>query len=485
MRYHSTRGIAPPVPPWQALLEGAAADKGLYVPASLPEKEALPLGDGSYAGLAASLLMAFFPDLDREALCRAVTAAYARFDRPEVCPLVPVGDSFVLELFHGPTAAFKDIALCVLPPMMALARDQHSPEAAYAVLTATSGDTGSAAMAGFQNVPGFFVLVYYPDEGISFVQKAQMTRMPGDNLEAVGIAGNFDDAQAAVKAAFASRDSLTPPGLALTSANSINIGRLIPQVVYYIRACQKLQEQGALKPGQQADFVVPTGNFGDILAGYLARAMGWPIGRLVCASNKNRVLTDFLETGRYDRNRQLVTSLSPSMDILVSSNLERLLYYAHGGDAGRVRQLMANLEEKGRYQVSGQALAHIQEIFLGASATDEDCLSAIESVYREHCYLMDPHTAAAWHARQALGASTNPRVVLATASPFKFPETVLQALHQPVPEKDQDLLPRLKELTGSPLPPALQEVLISPVKHRDRIAREDILQDITRRLARW
>ena len=256
-------------------------------------------------------------------------------------------------------------------------------------------------------------------------------------------------------------------------------------MVYYISACLELQKRQALKPGQQVDFIVPTGNFGDILAGYLARRMGWPIGRLVCASNRNRVLTDFLHTGCYDRNRQLQKSLSPSMDILVSSNLERLLYYAHLGDGAEVKALMAALAQTGRYQVTGQARERIQEVFLGSSATDEDTLAAMAAVYREHGYLMDPHTAAAWHAQAALGPSANPRVVLATASPFKFPETVFAALGQPLPDEEDSLLPRLRDLSGQAIPPALSAVLDSPVRHRDAIAREEIMADIRRRLAAW
>lgn len=485
MRYHSTRGASAPVPAVQALLEGAAPDGGLYVPERLPNRQALDLMGASYGEQAAGLLAAFFPELKGRELSRQVQAAYARFDADAVTPLVPVGGSYVLELFHGPTAAFKDLALQVLPLLLARARELASPDLRYAVLTATSGDTGSAAMEGFRDIPGFSVLVYYPREGISPMQQAQMTRMPGDNVQAVGIAGNFDDAQAAVKAAFSRQEGLLPPGMALTSANSINIGRLVPQMVYYISACRELQQRYGVQPGQAIDFVVPTGNFGDILAGYLVKRMGWPIGRLVCASNENRVLTDFLHTGRYDRNRALQVSLSPAMDILVSSNLERLLYYALEEDTSKVQALMADLARDGHYQVTGPAFSHIQEHFLAASATDGDTLTAIRQVFDECGYLMDPHTATAWLAQEALTGSMNPRVVLATASPFKFPETVLAAIEKPVPADPAQLLPSLAAATGQPIPRALAGVLTRPVRHRDLVQKEDILADINRRLVAW
>ncbi|NLE68852.1 MAG: threonine synthase [Clostridiales bacterium] len=485
MRYHSTRGASAPVPAVQALLSGAAKDGGLFVPESLPSRQAIgPLGPG-YGDVAVRMLAAFFPEVVTEQVAAQLQAAYARFDAAGVTPLVPVGGSFVLELFHGPTAAFKDLALQALPLLLARARELASPDLRYAVLTATSGDTGSAAMEGFRDIPGFSVLVYYPMKGISPMQQAQMTRMPGDNLKAVGIRGNFDDAQAAVKDAFQQQEALLPPGMALTSANSINIGRLVPQMVYYITACRELTQKHGVQPGQDIDFIVPTGNFGDILAGYLVKRLGWPIGRLVCASNENRVLTDFLATGRYDKNRALRTSLSPAMDILVSSNLERLLYYAFLEDTHKVQALMADLARDGHYQVSGPALSHIQEHFQGASATDGDTLTAIRQVFGEYRYLMDPHTATAWLAQEALGPSRNPRVVLATASPFKFPKTVLAAINKPVPKDPAQLLPSLEAAAGQPVPRALAAVLTRPVRHRDLVDREDILQDITWRLAAW
>ncbi|NLX83701.1 MAG: threonine synthase [Clostridiales bacterium] len=483
MHYHSTRSHTHQVSAMQAILDGAAPDGGLYVPARFPAVDLSTFAGLSYAEFAGETLHAFAPDFEKAGIKDALRQAYAAFDRPEVTPLVAVGDSYVLELFHGPTAAFKDIALQALPRLMQQARQRLANNTAYLVLAATSGDTGSAAMSGFADLEGFSVLVYYPSYGISQVQQAQMTRMPGRNLSAVGIFGNFDDAQSAVKAAFLQEAARAGGGISLSSANSINIGRLLPQMVYYIKACQHLRENKALRPGQSVDFVVPTGNFGDILAGYLAKRLGCPIGRLVCASNANRVLTDFLQTGRYDSRRKLLQTLSPSMDILISSNLERLLYYALGEDAGQLAALMAALREGGCYQLDKTALRHIQDSFLGASVDDAQTKAAIHSVFHEHGYLMDPHTATAWQAQSVLPASDNPCVVLATASPFKFPETILTALHQPVPASLEAMWQAISKLAALPLPAALRAVLDWPVRHKDVVDKADILKDIRQRIA--
>jgi len=481
MRYHSTRSHTPEVSAMRAILNGAAPDGGLYVPAHMPQIDLPSLARLSYPEVAGQLLHAFLPDFDQADLQAAVNQAYAAFDTPAVAPLARVGNTWVLELFHGPTAAFKDIALQTLPRLMAQARRQLTPDTAYLVLTATSGDTGSAAMRGFADIDGFSVLVYYPSAGISQVQQAQMMRMPGANLAAIGIRGNFDDAQAAVKTAFLQGEALTGKRLALSSANSINIGRLIPQVVYYIKACQELRDKKALLPGQAVDFIVPTGNFGDILAGYLAKRLGCPIGRLVCASNANRVLTVFLQTGLYDKNRQLVQTLSPSMDILISSNLERLLYYALEEDTQQVNSLMADLRQQGRYQLDKKPLEYIQEHFLGASVTDEQTKAAIRTVFDEHGYLMDPHTACAWAAQSALPDTSNPRVVLATASPFKFPETIISALHLPVPDTLEGMWQAISDVSRQALPAALRAVMDWPIRHTALVDKTEILKDIQRR----
>ena len=486
MLYHSTRGLCPAVSPAEALLHGAAPDGGLYLPESPGSLSGLLDGKKPYAGLAARVFSALLTDFRQEDLIQAAACAYAdQFDTPAITPLKKVGDTFVLELFHGPTAAFKDLALQALPRLMALARQQLTPQTDYLMVTATSGDTGSAAMRGFLNVPGFQVLVFYPSRGVSKVQQAQMTRMPGDNVRAVGIQGNFDDAQAAVKAVFSMDRQLLPERLRLSSANSINIGRLIPQIVYYIAACRELRSLGAALPGQAVDFIVPTGNFGDILAGYLARKMGLPIGQLVCASNANRVLADFLHSGIYDRRRTLKKTLSPSMDILVSSNLERLLFYASGQDADRTGRLMRQLTEKGWYQADGAMMENIRRDFLGASASDAQVLETIRAVWAEHRYLMDPHTAAAWHAQSALNNRKNPRVVLATASPFKFPEAVFRALGEPQAQGSGETMEALSHLSGQPIPSALKGLMDLPLRHRGLIRKDEIIPEVMRRANTW
>ena len=485
MRFISTRGVSPAVSGPEAVLFGIAPDGGLYLPETLPRLDHLLSGPYSYAELAAAVFRALLPGFTGEALDKAARAAYmGPFSSPDVTPLVPVGDDFVLELFHGPTAAFKDLALQALPRLMASAMSELAPGTDTLVLAATSGDTGSAAMKGFQGLPGFRVLVYYPALGVSAVQKSQMRTMSGDNVRAVGIRGDFDAAQAGVKAAFARAPEL-PPGIRLSSANSINIGRLIPQIVYYVHACRELTRLGRLKPGGLVDFIVPTGNFGDILAGYLAKQMGLPIGTLVCAANANRVLADFMETGVYDARRKLLPTLSPSMDILVSSNLERLLYLASDGDSGTVRGLMAELQTKGVYRADKALMRAIRLDFSAASVSDAECLQAIRAVWEAHHYLMDPHTAAAWGAMGEMEESGRPRVVLATASPFKFPRAIFRALGLPAPVEDTALPERLGELTGLSVPASLTGLDLLPVLHQDVIPGAAVSDDALKRAIVW
>lgn len=482
----STRGGSPAVSAMEALLLGAAPDGGLYLPESLPNLESLldePLPYPELAGRVFAALLDGFPE---EELREAARLAYAgQFEHPEITPLRQVGGDYILELFHGPTAAFKDLALQTLPRLMSAAAGRLRPGTRTLVLAATSGDTGSAAMRGFLGVPGFYTLVYYPANGVSPIQRLQMTRMRGANVKAVGISGDFDDAQRGVKAAFQAGNAGLPGDLRLSSANSINYGRLVPQIVYYIKACADLQSLGALTPGQNVDFLVPSGNFGDILAGYLAKRLGFPVGRLACAVNRNRVLADFLETGVYDRRRALYRTASPSMDILVSSNLERLLYYASGGDAGRVASLMAQLAGQGHYAADEDMMRHIRGHFTAYASDDREAAQAIHEVFEDHHYLMDPHTAAGWLARQALPKGGNPRVVLATASPFKFPETMLGALGAPLPKDPERAMAALCELSGRPLPRSLSGLMGSGESNEAEIGREDIPADVLRRAAAW
>ena len=482
----STRGKSLRVSTMEALHHGAAPDGGLYLPESLPRLAYLmdePLPYAQTAGRVFTALLDGFPESE---LNEAARLAYqGQFERGEITPLERVGDAYVLELFHGPTAAFKDLALQALPHLMKTAADLLVPGTRTLVLAATSGDTGSAAMRGFLDVPGFFTLVYYPSSGVSPVQKLQMTGMRGGNIKAVGIKGNFDDAQRGVKAAFMAGEAGLPGGLRLSSANSINIGRLVPQIVYSIMACRQLRDAGALNNGREVDFIVPSGNFGDILAGYLAKRLGFPVGRLVCAVNRNRVLADFLESGVYDRRRTLYKTNSPSMDILVSSNLERLLYYASGGDAEKVSALMAQLAQEGHYTADEGIMRHIKSHFTGFASNDEEAARAIHTVYGEHRYLMDPHTAAGWLARAALPKGGNPQVVLATASPFKFPETMLRALGAKVPQEPARAIAALSELSGLPLPRSLAGLEGQSLPQEADIGREDIPADVLRRAAAW
>ena len=486
MLYESTRGQCGPVSPAEALLNGVAGDGGLYMPGTLPDLSHLLTGEYDYAGLAGRVFAALLPGFSDAELSAVARAAYgAQFDSPGIAPLSQVGDCHILELSHGPTAAFKDMALQALPRLMALAREKLDSKEKYLVLTATSGDTGSAAMRGFMDIPGFRVLVYYPRGGVSAVQLAQMTRMAGDNVRAVGIRGSFDEAQAGVKEAFVMDIARLPHDLRLSSANSINIGRLVPQIVYYIAALRALCKSGALEPGQAADFIVPSGNFGDILAGYLAGRMGLPVGRLVCASNENRVLADFLTTGVYDRRRLLQRTISPSMDILVSSNLERLLYEASGRDAERVSGLMRQLREDGSYRVEGETLRRIQEQFAGISADGARAMAAIRDVWQRHRYLMDPHTATAWAAQDALAGKDHPRVIVSTASPFKFPGAVLRSLGRGEATDEGSLPQELSDVTGLEVPRSLVGLMDQPLRHPDVINKESMPDDVLREAESW
>ncbi len=486
MRYISTRGMSPPVSAPEALLSGMAPDGGLYLPEDLPDLSHLLFIPLPYPLLASEVFKALLPGFTEKELEGAARDAYAgAFDTPEVTPLVSVKGIRFLELFHGPTGSFKDIALQALPRLMALARDKLDVKKEYLVLTATSGDTGSSAMQGFRGVPGFKVLVYYPRDGVSTVQKLQMTTMPGGNVQAVGVRGNFDDAQAGVKAVFARGGEGLPPNILLSSANSINIGRLIPQIVYYVYACRELLHSGDMQTGERIDFVVPTGNFGDSLAGYLAKRMGMPIGQLVCASNFNSVLTDFLQTGFFDRRRPLFPTLSPSMDILAPSNLERLLYLASGNDAGEVRRMMTVFGKYGCYTAGESAMRLIRETFTGFSATDPQTLDGIRIMWEANRYLMDPHTAAAHHALSMLPHLPHLAVTLATASPFKFPRTICRALGMPLPDDESRLPGQLARMARRPLPSSLRNLARRAELHKDVIGKDEIVGDALRRAASW
>lgn len=487
MEYQSTRSTQT-ASPREAVLRGIAPDGGLYL---LPHMEALSFDwqaclKQNFLGAANEILSALLPDIGgmEDLVRRAYTG---RFETPEIAPLVPVGEDYVLELFHGPTAAFKDVALSMLPQLLSAARAQTGDSAETAILTATSGDTGKAALEGFRDIPGTQILVFYPSEGVSPIQQAQMVTQEGRNVTVCAVRGNFDDCQRGVKEAFAAlpREALRRAGVELSSANSINIGRLAPQIPYYFTAYRALLDRGAVGLGDPVDFVVPTGNFGDILAGYLAKALGLPVGRLICASNSNRVLTDFLTTGRYDSRRPFLKTSSPSMDILVSSNLERLLFLASGGDSAAVAGWMDRLGKQGAYEVPKGVLARIQEDFSAYFCDEAQTTATIGEVWRAHRYLIDPHTAVAFSAarqdRQAR-KSRGPRVILSTASAFKFPEPVLRGLGAEAEGDAFDQMDALASLTGQPVPGSLAGLREKPRLHRDCIGREEIVPYIRKRL---
>ena len=483
MQYHRTRDKDLDARVSQPILYGLAHDCGLYSLSSFDvvKFDFTNVLNMDTMSMSTKILSKLLPDFSEAEMAKLVHDGYTgKFETDHLTPTVPVGEDFILELFRGPTSAFKDVALSMLPHLMTAAKKKCGVDDEILILTATSGDTGKAAMEGFCDVTGTKIIVFYPDGGVSAVQKAQMVTQGGDNTCVAAVRGNFDDAQTAVKQVFAKvggEDLLAGKGVRLSSANSINIGRLAPQVVYYFRAYADLVRRGTVAVGERVDYVVPTGNFGDILAGYFARELGLPVGTLVCASNANNVLTEFLRTGRYDRNRPFYKTVSPSMDILVSSNLERLLYLM-SGDAALVAQLMAQLKETGVYQVPDDLLEKMQSVFWSGCCDDAVTKAAIGRLWKEQRYLADTHTAVAWQVAQdykAACADHNPVVVLSTASPYKFPAAVLEGLGEQPEDDEFAVMERLHALTGVPVPPNLASLRQQAVRHRDVIDREDML----------
>lgn len=475
MLYHSTRSENHRADSAQAVLEGLAPDGGLYMPQSIPIFDWKACLTGSSQDMATQILSALLPDIpDMKTL---VNRAYTgKFETEDLTPTVSVGPFQVLELFRGPTSAFKDVALSMLPQLLTAAKDVKGVKEDILILTATSGDTGKAALEGFHDVPGIRICVFYPDGGVSQVQRAQMVTQEGSNVTVCAVRGNFDDAQTGVKNIFAACQGKDLP-YRLSSANSINIGRLAPQIMYYFRSYRDLLDAGVISMGQEVNFSVPTGNFGDILAGYLAKLLGLPVGRLICASNANNVLTDFIRTGTYNRLRPLLKTTSPSMDILVSSNLERLLYLL-SGDASLVSDLMQQLNQEGSYTVPAQLLEKIQSLFWAAYCDDARAEEIMGRVYREFGYLCDPHTASGWAASEDYVNETNdnrPMVVLSTASPYKFPAAVLKAIGGSLSGSEFDQMKRLETLSGVPTPKNLSSLEGKPEKHTGVINKEDML----------
>lgn len=486
MNYQSTRNAALTASSAEAILNGLAPDGGLYAMPALAGldfdwQRCLTL---STQGMATEILCALLPDFTHAEMEQLVHAAYTgKFETEDLTPTVPVGEDTVLELFRGPTSAFKDVALSMLPHLMTAAKKKCGVDDEILILTATSGDTGKAAMEGFCDVAGTKIIVFYPDGGVSAVQKAQMVTQGGDNTCVAAVRGNFDDAQTAVKQVFAKvggESLLAGKGVRLSSANSINIGRLAPQVVYYFRAYADLVRRGTVAVGERVDYVVPTGNFGDILAGWYAKEMGLPVGKLICASNANNVLTDFIRTGTYNKNRPFHTTASPSMDILVSSNLERLLYALCGSDA-EVAGYMQQLREQGSYTVSDALKAKIQEVFAGGFCNDIQTREKIGHAWRDHRYLIDTHTAVAYHVlddyRRETG-DTTPSVVVSTASPFKFCDQVLRGIGGTADAFGPALIRRLSCETQIDAPAPLTGLDARPVRFGGCVDKAQMLHTV-------
>ena len=477
MKYQSTRNQNLTADSTQAVLQGIAPDGGLYV------SDVSVLGFDWQACLncdtltmSERILHAMLPDFpDMAALVRR--SYNGKFETEDLTPLVKVGDRYVLELFRGPTSAFKDVALSVLPQLITAGKTVQGMDGDVVILTATSGDTGKAALEGFHDVDGTRIMVFFPDGGVSKVQQLQMTTQIGKNVKVCAVRGNFDDAQTGVKQVFAACQGKDLGGAHLSSANSINIGRLAPQVMYYFKAYADLVKAGRIAVGDPVDYVVPTGNFGDILAGYFAKKLGLPVGMLVCASNQNDVLTEFLTTGKYDKRRPFYKTTSPSMDILVSSNLERLLYLLSEDDK-YVSELMAKLSKEGVYQVSDALLQKLKAEFTCGCCDDAASGITIGEVFSKYGYVCDPHTAVGWHVadqymKQRKGDA--PVVVLSTASPYKFPAAVLRALgHEPVADEFA-VMEQLSSLTGTAIPANLANLQELPVLHKDVIDKEEML----------
>ena len=473
--YHSTRNSEETATASEAILKGLTSDGGLFVPDSIPKLNVSleDLTQMSYQEIAYAVMKEFLTDFTEEELKTCINNAYdSKFDTEEIAVTKKVDGAYYLELFHGATIAFKDMALSILPHLLVTSARKNNVKNEIVILTATSGDTGKAALAGFADVPGTKIIVFYPKSGVSPIQEKQMVTQKGDNTYVIGIKGNFDDAQTGVKKMFSNKELakvMNDNGFQFSSANSINIGRLVPQVVYYVKAYADLLKQGALKAGEPMNVVVPTGNFGNILASYYAKQMGIPIGKFVCASNKNKVLFDFFETGKYDRNREFYVTTSPSMDILISSNLERMIYRIAGIDAKQCAKFMAALTKDGEYVITDAMKAELSEFF-GAFGSEEETAVKIKEVYDKEGYVMDTHTAVAAVAydkyKAATGDDKTPTVIASTASPYKFTRSVMDAIDPAYDaEDDFELVDELNKVSKTAIPKAIEEIRTAPVLH--------------------
>lgn len=473
--YNSTRSKGTPVKASEAILKGLSDDGGLFVPDHIPalDKSLKELSEMTYQQVAYEVMKLFLTDFTEEELKTCIERAYdSKFDTDVIAPLVEAEGAYYLELFHGSTIAFKDMALSILPHLMITSARKNHIKNEIVILTATSGDTGKAALAGFANVEGTRIIVFYPKNGVSPIQEKQMVTQKGDNTFVVGIHGNFDDAQTGVKKIFSDKElakEMDEKGFQFSSANSINIGRLVPQICYYMYSYATLLREGKIADGEKMNVVVPTGNFGNILAAFYAKNMGLPIAKLICASNDNKVLYDFFRTGTYDRNREFVLTSSPSMDILISSNLERLIYRIAGNDADKNRELMAALSGQGKYEISADMKAALAD-FYGNYANEAETADEIKRLYRSCGYVIDTHTAVASAVYQKYlketGDSNTKTVIASTASPFKFTRSVMNAIDAKYDAmSDFELVDELSKIANVTVPQAIEEIRTAPVIH--------------------
>lgn len=485
--YKSTRNPNETATASMAILKGLAGDGGLFVPDSIPafDKSLDELADMDYREVAYNVMKLMLTDFTEDELIYCINSAYDdKFDTKEIAPLNKKAGAYFLELFHGSTIAFKDMALSILPYLLTTSAKKNNVKNEIVILTATSGDTGKAALAGFADVPGTKIIVFYPKNGVSPIQEKQMVTQKGDNTFVVGITGNFDDAQTGVKKMFSDDEFgkyLDEKGYQFSSANSINIGRLVPQMVYYVYAYTRLVASGEIKSGDKINVVVPTGNFGNILAAYYAKEMGLPINRFICASNENKVLYDFFETGCYNKNRKFILTSSPSMDILISSNLERLIYRLAGNDAKKNKELMDALSGKGEYTISDDMKKGLKD-FYGNYATEEETAATIKRIYDTDRYIIDTHTAVAAAVYEKYKAATGdmtPTVIASTASPYKFTRSVMNAIDAEYDKQsDFELVDELYRLSGVKVPKAIEEIRNAPVRHNTVCDKEDMPDEV-------
>lgn len=487
--YKSTRSDSTPVTASRAILKGLADDGGLYVPMGIPKLDVSlkELSKMSYQEAAYEVMKLYLTDFTEEELKNCICKAYDdKFDTEVIAPLTEAGNAFYLELYHGATIAFKDMALSILPHLLTTSAKKNGVKNEIVILTATSGDTGKAALSGFADVDGTRIIVFYPKNGVSPIQEKQMVTQKGANTHVVGIHGNFDDAQTGVKKLFGDESlskEMDEKGFQFSSANSINIGRLVPQIVYYVYSYAALLGQGKLMEGEQINVVVPTGNFGNILAAYYAKNMGVPIHKLICASNDNKVLFDFFKSGTYDRNREFILTSSPSMDILISSNLERLIYRIAGDDAGKNAALMKALSEKGVYEITEEMREALKD-FVGGYASEEECFAMINKLYDEFSYVIDTHTAVAAAAyakyREETGDATK-TIIASTASPYKFTRSVMKAIDKKYDAMgDFELVDELSRISNTDVPKAIEEIRTAPVLH-DTVCEKDEMKAVVKR----